>query len=116
MSLFALLGVASSSPSVLKRQEDYPQGIDGTCIPVIDLGDADKFVITVSHLQGTIDWPTVAADGIAFAYIKATEGVSKYQRTLRHQGAIYSQTADCQTTQILTFKRYEGCTDRPILT
>jgi lysozyme len=30
--------------------------------------------VDVSHHQGTIDWPTLAADGIAFAYIKATEG------------------------------------------
>ncbi len=31
--------------------------------------------IDVSHYQGTIDWPTVAGDDVAFAYIKATEGV-----------------------------------------
>jgi lysozyme len=30
--------------------------------------------VDVSHHQGTIDWRTLAADGIAFAYIKATEG------------------------------------------
>lgn len=30
--------------------------------------------IDVSHHQGAIDWPRVARDGIAFAYIKATEG------------------------------------------
>jgi lysozyme len=30
--------------------------------------------IDVSHHQGKIDWPLVAADGIGFAYIKATEG------------------------------------------
>jgi lysozyme len=28
----------------------------------------------VSHHQGVIDWPAVADDGIAFAYLKATEG------------------------------------------
>jgi lysozyme len=31
--------------------------------------------IDVSHYQGIIDWPTVAGDDVAFAYIKATEGV-----------------------------------------
>ena len=31
--------------------------------------------IDVSHYQGTIDGPAVARDGVAFAYIKATEGV-----------------------------------------
>ena len=30
--------------------------------------------IDVSHHQGRIDWPAVAASGTAFAYIKATEG------------------------------------------
>jgi lysozyme len=30
--------------------------------------------IDVSYYQGEIDWPTVRASGIAFAYIKATEG------------------------------------------
>jgi lysozyme len=31
--------------------------------------------IDVSHYQGTINWPAVAGDDVAFAYIKATEGV-----------------------------------------
>jgi lysozyme len=31
--------------------------------------------IDVSHYQGAIDWPAVAADDVAFAYVKATEGV-----------------------------------------
>jgi lysozyme len=31
--------------------------------------------IDVSHYQGTIDWPAVGDDDVAFAYIKATEGV-----------------------------------------
>jgi len=30
--------------------------------------------VDVSHHQGAIDWPTLAADDITFAYIKATEG------------------------------------------
>ncbi len=29
----------------------------------------------MSHYQGAIDWPAVARDHVAFAYIKATEGV-----------------------------------------
>ncbi len=32
--------------------------------------------IDASHHQGAIDWPEVAADGIAFAYLKATEGTT----------------------------------------
>jgi lysozyme len=31
--------------------------------------------VDVSHYQGAIDWPAVARDHVAFAYIKATEGV-----------------------------------------
>jgi lysozyme len=31
--------------------------------------------IDVSHYQGAIDWPSVAGDDVAFAYVKATEGV-----------------------------------------
>lgn len=39
--------------------------------------DSEKYPvrgIDVSHHQGPIDWPKAAATGIAFAYIKATEG------------------------------------------
>lgn len=39
--------------------------------------DAERYPvrgIDVSHHQGEIDWPKVAGTGIAFAYIKATEG------------------------------------------
>lgn len=32
--------------------------------------------IDASHHQGTIDWRAVAGDGIAFAYLKATEGTT----------------------------------------
>ncbi len=31
-------------------------------------------VIDVSHHNGAIDWPAVAAAGIALAFIKATQG------------------------------------------
>ncbi len=32
--------------------------------------------IDVSHYQGTIDWPTVAAGGMGFAFVKATQGTT----------------------------------------
>lgn len=32
--------------------------------------------IDVSHYQGTVDWQQVAGAGIAFAFVKATQGVS----------------------------------------
>jgi len=34
--------------------------------------------IDVSHYQGAIDWPAVARDHVAFAYVKATEGVDDH--------------------------------------
>jgi lysozyme len=32
--------------------------------------------IDVSHHQGVVDWPSIAASGIRFGYVKATEGQS----------------------------------------
>jgi lysozyme len=39
--------------------------------------------IDVSYYQGTIDWPAVGADGIGFAYIKATEGGDRLDERFR---------------------------------
>jgi lysozyme len=38
------------------------------------LKPGESYGIDVSHHQGSIDWTAVAADGISFAYIKASEG------------------------------------------
>jgi lysozyme len=38
------------------------------------LADGERYGIDVSHHQGRIGWKEVAADEVAFAYIKATEG------------------------------------------
>lgn len=40
------------------------------------LRDGEQYGIDVAHHQGSIDWPRVASDGIAFAYIKASEGAT----------------------------------------
>ncbi len=50
---------------------------------------SDAFIegIDVSHHQPTIDWPTVAADGIDFAYMKATEGQSHLDTKFCHNWA-----------------------------
>jgi lysozyme len=32
--------------------------------------------IDVSHYQGTVNWPQVAGAGVAFAFVKATEGIT----------------------------------------
>jgi len=44
--------------------------------PYVETGRISHEVtgIDVSHYQGVIDWPRVARAGVAFAYIKATEG------------------------------------------
>jgi lysozyme len=31
--------------------------------------------VDVSHYQGEVDWPSVAASGVTFAFIKATDGI-----------------------------------------
>jgi len=40
--------------------------------------------IDVSHYQGTIDWPAVADDDVAFAYVKATEGMGGRDARFAH--------------------------------
>src|ERR1700687_2207685 len=39
-------------------------------------GDFYPWGMDVSHWQGAIDWDTVASSGIAFAFVKATEGTT----------------------------------------
>lgn len=45
--------------------------------------------IDVSHYQGVVNWPQVAAAGVAFAYAKATDGVNTHDATFQQnwQGA-----------------------------
>jgi len=45
------------------------------------LASGERYGIDVSHYQGVIDWQAVAADGITFAYIKATEAGSTVDET-----------------------------------
>ena len=56
LHLVALFSFTAAASPLVKRAD--PPGID------------------VSHFQGTIDWSTVVANGVAFTYIKATEGTS----------------------------------------
>ena len=51
------------------------------CSPTLDLSEGDPVPsaypihgVDVSYYQGTIDWPSVRANGTTFAYIKAPEG------------------------------------------
>ncbi|WP_082620984.1 glycoside hydrolase family 25 protein [Nocardioides sp. Soil796] len=58
---------STESPSASTRSEDGSK--EGSEKRATNLRGID-----VSHHQGAIDWPRVAADGIDFAYLKATEG------------------------------------------
>lgn len=40
--------------------------------PALRVGE--RYGVDVSNHQGVIEWERVSADGISFAYIKATEG------------------------------------------
>ncbi|KAJ3966309.1 glycoside hydrolase family 25 protein [Lentinula raphanica] len=56
---FFILPLAALTLALVQpRQLSGPKGID------------------VSHFQGTIDWSSVAANGISFVFIKATEGTT----------------------------------------
>jgi GH25 family lysozyme M1 (1,4-beta-N-acetylmuramidase) len=55
--LLAAVAVSDVACAAVKRAS--PQGID------------------VSDFQPSVNWATVKANGISFAYIKATEGTSK---------------------------------------
>ena len=73
MKLLALLSFAVAASGVkglMLEARDNPQGID------------------VSSHQPDINWPAVKANGIQFAYIKATEGTGMYHITM-------SPVSDC---------------------
>jgi hypothetical protein len=55
--------------------------------------------IDVSSHQGNVNWGTVVANGVSFAYIKATEGTGKYN------GAVAMRSTDIssQVTRAPTF-------------
>ncbi len=62
--------------AVRALQQAQGLGVDGVAGPKTlgSLGIAPLPGIDVSHFQGTIDWTSVAAAGIRFAFIKASEG------------------------------------------
>ena len=60
---FALVGVVVTVLWFGRLPNDWP-----------GLSEGETYGIDVSHHQDEIDWDRVAADDIAFAYIKATEG------------------------------------------
>lgn len=67
-SIAALLLAAaacSSEPEPAKDRWDLTTCADGTTIPGID----------VSTYQATVDWPTVRASGVRFAYIRVSDGL-----------------------------------------
>jgi len=62
--------------AVVAFQKSNGLAADGIAGPLTlnALGVHPVFGIDVSDHQGAIDWPAVAAGGVRFAYIKATEG------------------------------------------
>lgn len=68
-AIVALVVVGLVTPAVIVYLSAFR--LPGSYRP--DLGDGERYGIDVSHYQGPIDWPAVAADGIEFAYIKSTE-------------------------------------------
>ncbi len=73
----AFAGVRAAAAEAAAAQKAIPQipaapAIAGTGTP--DVGAYAVRGIDVSHFNGTVDWGTVAKDGLSFVYIKATEG------------------------------------------
>lgn len=59
---------------------------------------AGKFTVTgidVSHYQGTIDWPTLAAQDLDFAFIKATEGSGHIDECFQENWQAAGETGLC---------------------
>lgn len=84
--------------------------------------------IDVSHYQGTINWRGVARDDVAFAYVKATEGVAgrdaqftRNWRGARHAGLrvgayhyfIFCRSARAQARNFLVVAPRKGSTLPP---
>lgn len=93
----ATRGDSSSEP--VRRRRRWPWALGGAVVVVAGVGaslwyfwlpdyrpalhDGERYGVDVSHHQGQIDWPRVAADDIGFAYIKATEGGDFTDRRFR---------------------------------
>ena len=58
LAFAALLAITTASPTPLQKRA-APQGVD------------------ISHFQGAVNFNTLKSNGIAFVYIKATEGTSQ---------------------------------------
>lgn len=69
---YAGIGYLADGQSFTPDSARVPAG-GSTVMPLASWGPAG---VDVSHYQGTINWSSVKAAGISFAYIKATEGTS----------------------------------------
>jgi lysozyme len=72
--LAALIAWGAASPALARHRHREPDRHRHST-PGIDVSRHSMRGIDVSHYQGTINWRAVASDDVAFAYIKATEGV-----------------------------------------
>ena len=70
----SVVGDAQVERTALTMSVDTSNGISPLTGVVTTPDDHPIKGIDVSKYQGTIDWPTVRASGVSFAYIKATEG------------------------------------------
>lgn len=66
--------VASGAASPVKRAA--PQGIDVSGTYLFTLLSS-PYASRYADYQPSVNWATVKANGVSFAYIKATEGTSK---------------------------------------
>jgi GH25 family lysozyme M1 (1,4-beta-N-acetylmuramidase) len=65
-------GRSAARPGHLQSSRPVIRVVDPVALPSSDL----LVGIDVSHWQGSIDWRTVRAAGVGFAYLKASEGTS----------------------------------------
>jgi lysozyme len=83
-------GEADEAGAVVRRRRRWPLVVAAVLVVVIAVGwwgwfrwlpsyrpgleAGERYGVDVSSHQGEVDWERVARDGIAFAYVKATEG------------------------------------------
>jgi lysozyme len=78
--LVAVLGVpalsasAGPAPATASAPTTVPPSPPRAVAPWPRLGAGDSYGVDVSSYQGRVNWPALAAQGVAFAYVKATEG------------------------------------------
>lgn len=69
--------ITTTAPQPSSTTTTAPQPPSTTTLPTWpSLRPGESYGIDVASYQGQIAWPTVVADGVRFAYIKATQGTN----------------------------------------